>query len=115
MRFARALAFRGGVSGLTLAVVVGHHAAAIASDGVPGRSDIAWIVVVAVLIGLSGVMLVAGSLLWEGPIAWRLRMAGFLGLWVATLGSMSWVLPLFAPLAFLAVPSFVSDRRRVGA
>ena len=38
-----------------------------------------------------------------------LRLAGFVGLVLATLGSLSWVLVLFTPLALLAVPSLAAD------
>lgn len=111
---ARALAFLAGSLGLVLAVFLANHAVATARDDVHGVGDVRWTVVIAVAAAVAGFSLLVGTVRWETRIAWRLRLGGFLGLLLATLGSLSWVLPFFAPLALLAIPSLMTDRDRSG-
>lgn len=108
----RALALLAAIFGLALATFLARHAAATASDDVHRAGDVTWIVILAVVAGVAGMAILVGTLLWYGGSAWSLRLAGFIGLLLTTLGSMSFVLPFFAPLALLAVPSLAADGRR---
>lgn len=109
---ARALAFVAAFFGLALAAFIGVHAARTASDGVHTTSDVVWIAAYSVVAALAGIVLLVGCVVWHGKAAWTLRLAGFVGLVLATLASLSWVLVLFTPLALLAVPSLAADGRR---
>ena len=109
---ARALASVAAVFGLALAAFIGVQAARTASDGVHTTSDVVWIAAYSVVAALAGTLLLVGCVVWRGKAAWMLRLAGFVGLVLATLGTLSWVLVLFTPLALLAVPSLAADGRR---
>ena len=108
---ARCLAGLVGGFGLALAAVLVVHATRTAADGVHSTGEVAWIAVVATVAALAASLLLLGVIRWTGPTAWWLRLAGVAGLLLVTLSS--WVLPLFAPLAFLALPSLV-QRQRTG-
>ncbi len=94
-----------GCVGVGLAAVLVVLAERTASDGVHSSGDVAWIAVVAAVVGLAGLSLLVGAVSWTGRAAQWLRVAGFVGFVLGTVGSLSWVLPLAAPVALLAIPS----------
>jgi hypothetical protein len=108
---ARGLAGLAGGFGVVLAAALVVHAVRTAGDDVHSASDVTWVSVVATFAALAGLSLLFGVVRWTGRTAWWLRLAGVLGLLFATLGSLSWVLPLLAPVAPLALPSLTYSAR----
>ena len=108
---ARGFAGLAGGAGVLLAAILVVHAVRTASDGVHSADDVTWVVVVAAVAALAGLSLLVGAIRWTGRTAWSLRLAGLLGLLIATVGSGSWVLPFLAPVALIALPSLARIER----
>jgi len=105
------LALLASASVLGIAGALAAHAAQTVAEPVHDMADVRALLFVTVATFVGGFLLLAGTVRSKAPEGVWLRAIGVAVFVASMVASRSWVLPLFAVVALLAVPSLVPARK----